>query len=148
MVEDGASDSPWSSEQEESLSEDGDSSSDSSSSESGTGFFVAATQGSDRPQHCPFGVKPLETGVSRKTRALHMQLFDLSEALFCLDRPQLAGRFSRKFVATVWQTAAQALITLNIPRRGKVVKDDTTEEPAKKAFGQFLSIWSGSFRWY
>ena len=141
MADESTSDSPWSSEQEESLSTSGssDSETDSSTSSSETGFFVNPNRAFDKQvTTCPERIRPINENISRKTKALHLQLFELSEALVYLDHPYLAGRYFETSHSTVWQTAIKALIALAIPQKGKVVKDETVELPAKKAMGESM----------
>jgi hypothetical protein len=135
-MSDNGSDSSWSSEQEESLSDQEEwRSYDSFSFESEGGFFINPDQAVSQSTICTIEIAPVNDNVPRKTKALHLQLVELSEALFYIDRPYTAGRYFKTSGATLWQTAVKALLALDIPQKGRMVKEDGIEMCAKKAMG-------------
>lgn len=144
-MSDNGEDSPWSSEQEESLSgseaSPSESSSSSSSSSSGSedGFFIDPRHAASADSGCPIEIAPVNTTVSRKTKTLHIQLFELSEALFYIDRPYMSGRYFSASEKTVWQTAVKALIALDLPRKGHAIEENGIKMAAKKAMGTYFA---------
>jgi hypothetical protein len=130
------SDSPWSSEQEESLSETEEWQPYTSLDEyEDAGFFINPNEAENPATVCPLTFAPVNANVTRKTKTLHLHLFELSEALFYIDHPYTAGRYFKASAATVWQIAVKALLALDLPRNVRLLGEDGTQTAAKKAMG-------------
>jgi hypothetical protein len=130
------SDSPWSSEQEESLSETEEWQPYTSLDEyEDAGFFINPNEAESPATVCPLTFAPVNANVTRKTKTLHLHLFELSEALFYIDHPYTAGRYFKASAATVWQIAVKALLALDLPRNVRLLGEDGTQTAAKKAMG-------------
>jgi hypothetical protein len=137
------SDSPWSSEQEESL--DGDSwTSDETASVSGdwaslepSRFFSQSNDTRPLGDPCICVFPPINNGLPRKLKALHAQLIELAESLLCIDRPQQPRDRKSKILQPneirVWENAVKALNALQVPANGYLDESQDKEVFTTKA---------------
>lgn len=131
------SDSPWSSEQEESLDSQSEQPSDTEDNTGPSGFFSRSNDTRPVRNSCVCVFPPSNNGVSRKVKALHTQLIDLADSLLCIDRPERPLHKGSSVIhpseVHVWENAVKALNAFQVPANGYLDESQDKEIFATKA---------------
>ena len=137
------SDSPWSSEQEESLESHSETSSNDESRIPGnrapqpSRFFSRSNDTRPVQDTCTCVFPPDNNGVPRKLKALHAQLIDLADSMLCIDRPKRPpvrwSKLPQPSEIHVWENAVKALNAFQVPASGYLGESQDKEIFTTKA---------------